>query len=172
MTFLIFTHVDPRDHVLVIEQKLRKSFCQFSLTDTGRTHKEERTDRPLLVGQSGPAAADSVSDSLNGLILTYHPLVQFALDAQKLLLLALKHLLYRDSGPLGDNLCDILWGNRLGDNRILDLGLFPGQLVNLLLNLGDLAVTELGYLAVVPRPFGCLGLDLVILDLLTRFLKA
>ena len=97
--------------------------------------------------------------------------MQFALDAQKLFLLALKHLLYRDSGPLGDNLCDILWGNRFGDNRILDLSLFPGQLVNLL-NLGDLAVTELGYLAVVPRPFGCLGLDLVILDLLTGLLKA
>ena len=98
--------------------------------------------------------------------------MQLALDAQKLLLLALKHLLHRDSGPLGDDLGDILRGNSLGDNRILDLCLFLGQLVNLLLSLGDLTVTELGDLTVVPRPFGCLRLDPVILDLLTGLLKA
>ena len=41
MTLLVFTHIDTRHHVLVIEQELRKSLGELGLTDTGGTHEQE-----------------------------------------------------------------------------------------------------------------------------------
>ena len=41
MTFLVLGHVDPRYHILIIEEELRKSLGQLGLAHSGGTHEEE-----------------------------------------------------------------------------------------------------------------------------------
>ena len=49
VTLLIFTHIYTGDHILVIEQEFCKRLGKFGLAHAGRTHKQERTDRPFLI---------------------------------------------------------------------------------------------------------------------------
>ena len=171
MAFLVLTHVDAGDHVLIVEQEFRQGLCQFGFSDSRCTHEQEGADRSFLVGKAGPGTADCISDGLDGLILAYDPLVDLGLDAQELFLLAFKHFLYWDSGPLGDNLRNVLGRDSLGDDRVFYCGLAGRKLVNCLLGLCHLAVTQLGDLPVIPGPFGSRSLDLVVLHLLAGLLE-
>ena len=170
-SLLVFTHIDPRDHVLVIEQELRQRLRQLGLADACRTHEEERADGPVLVREARPAAAHRVRDGLDGRILPDHTLVQLALHPQQLLLFALEHPLDGDAGPLGDDLRDVLRRHRLRHDRVFDRGLLGAERIDLLLQFGDPAVTELRHLAVVAGALGCLRLDLAVLDLLAGVLQ-
>ena len=60
MTLLILAHIYSGNHVLVIEQKFRKRFCQLCLADAGSTQEKERSDRTFLVLQTCPASAHGI----------------------------------------------------------------------------------------------------------------
>ena len=60
MTLLILAHVYAGHHVLIIEKELGKGFRQLGLTDTGRSHKEERTYRPLLILKTCARSTDGI----------------------------------------------------------------------------------------------------------------
>ena len=171
MPFLVFAHIDPGDHVLVIEQELGQRLGKFGLADSGGTHEQERTDRPLLIGQARTAPADCIRNRLDSLFLAYDPLVKFILDTEQLLLLALEHLCHRDTRPLGHDFGDVLRGDRLGNDRILDGCLPCRKLVDSLLSLGQTPVSYFRNLAVVAGPLRSRSLNLVILHLLAGFLE-
>ena len=170
MPFLVFAHVDPGHHVLVVEQILRQRFRQFRLADARRAQEEETSDRPLLVLQAGPAPPDGVGYRLDGLVLPDHPLVEHFFDMEQLLAFALEHLVDRNARPFGHDLRDVLVGNGLVHDRVGILGLLFLKRLDLLLGIGDLAVAQFRHTAVVAAPFGRVGLNAVFLDGLPVFL--
>ena len=106
---LILTHIDTRDHVLVIEQVVRKRFRQFCLTDTSCTQEDETTDRSFGVLKPCSRSTDRITNRLNGLILTDDTLMQFFLQMQQLITLALHHLRYRNTRPASNYFGDIVF---------------------------------------------------------------
>ena len=84
-----------------------------------------------------------------GFLLTDDALVQFLLEVEQLLLLALQHTVHGDARPAGHDLGDVLGRDGFRDDRVLDGGLFGGELFDALLRLGELAVADLRDLAVV-----------------------
>ena len=54
VTLLILRHINPRNHILVIEQELRQALCKFGFAHTCGSEEHKRTNRSLLVLQSRP----------------------------------------------------------------------------------------------------------------------
>ena len=119
MTLLIFTHIDTRHHVLIIEEELCKSFCKLSLADTCGSHEKEGSDRTFLILKTGSGTTHSIRNRFYCHILADNPLVKLFLHTQKLRPFALKHPLDWNTSPLCNNLGNILRSNRLCDYRIL-----------------------------------------------------
>ena len=99
MTFLILGHINPRYHILIIEQELRESLGQLCLAHAGGTHEEERTDWAFLIGKTGTTSSDSVCNSPDGLVLANDPVMELVLHPEKFGLLALQHLAHRYACP-------------------------------------------------------------------------
>ncbi len=125
----------------------------------------------MLVGESGAVAPYGIGYGLDGLVLTHDPLVEFALHPQKFFLLAFQHSIDRNAGPTGHNLGDVLWGDRLGDDRILDGCLLGAEFLHLLLGFGHLAIADLRHLAIVTGPLGYSRVALVVLDVLAEVVE-
>ena len=163
---LVFAHVDTRHHLIVVEEELRKGLRQLGLADTRRTEEDERADRLAGVVQACTRTAHGIRDGRDGLLLSDNPLVQLLLHVQKLLALRGEHARYGDSRPARHHLGDILRIDLLLDHRTAGRSEFVLLLEgrNLLLGLLDLAVADLGDLAVIALALGLLGLDLQLLD--------
>ena len=97
--------------------------------------------------------------------------MKFRLHPQQLGPLAFKHPLHRNACPLGYNLRNILRSNSLGNDRIRDCSLAGSKIIDLLLHLRHLAVTDLGHLAIISGPLGIMGLNLIIFNLLAGSLQ-
>src|SRR5574344_1482579 len=105
---LILAHIDTRHHRLVVEQVFSQGLGQFCLTYTRRTEEHERSDRTFRVLQSGTRTTHRITDSLNSLILSDNPLVQFFLQMQQFFTFALHHPCHRYTGPSAYHLSDIV----------------------------------------------------------------
>ncbi len=122
-------HVDAHHSAVVVEQILGHGFGQLCLTNTGRTQKQERAQRPVLVIQSSPRAAHRVGHCRHRRFLPDHAATQLFFHAQKLLALAFQHLRGRNTGPTLDHLSDLLGPYSLFDQHIA-FGFFSvGQLL-------------------------------------------
>jgi len=97
-----------------------------------------------------------VGHGLDGLVLADHALVQPLLEVDELLDLALHQARDGNARPLGDDLGDVL-----GVDLLLQVGglaLLRLELLEPLLELGDLAVAQLGRALEVGLALGALGL--------------
>ena len=164
---LVFAHVDTRHHVLIIKQIVSQRLGQLRLTHTRGTEEDERTDRPLRVLETGTAAADSIGDGGDSLVLADDTLVEFLLEVEQLLALALQHLAHGDTRPARNHIGDIV-----AINLLLDHGGTALHGVELLLNLFDFllllfdfAVADFGYFAVVALALGFVGFKFQVLDI-------
>lgn len=61
-------HIDTHHRVVAIEHKVSQRFTQLGFTDPGWTEEQERTNRPVRIGQPGTAAANSVGYRFNRFI--------------------------------------------------------------------------------------------------------
>ncbi len=162
----VLAHVDADHRVFVVEQELRQRLGQLGLTDTGRAEEHERPGRPVRVGNAGTAAAHRVRDRLHGLLLSDYALAQLVLHAQQLGRLALEHPARRNAGPRRHHVGDVVGSDLLLEHDVLaGLGLRHRR-VELLLDLGDAAVAQLGGLLQVAVALGAVGLAAQRLELL------
>ena len=173
--FHIFGHVDA-DHVLfAVEQGLGQRLCQLGFAHARGAQEQKAADGPPGVRNARPAAQDGLAHLLHGLLLPDDPLVQDALETQQLFALALHQLFHRDAGPAGHNAGDLLVGDPVAQKVILrgtggfGLVLLLGQL---LLQLGQAAVFQLGSLVEVVFPLGLFNGGVGLLDLLPDGLQA
>ena len=172
MALLILAHIDTRHHRIVVEQVFGQCLGQFGFPDAGRSQEDERADRTARVLQSGTAAPYGVGDSLDGFVLSDHPLVQYAFHLQQFLAFALQHPAHRDAGPAGYHLRDVFGIDLFLDHRSGGVVLFDLRLQRLDLVLGflNLSVTDFGHFPVVAAAFGRCGFQFVIVDQLLVFL--
>ena len=138
--FLIFTHINSGHHRLVIEQILSQSLGKFRLTYTGSAEEDEAGDRTLRILQAGTAAANGITYSGDSLVLSDDSLVEFFLQVEQFLTLALHHTAYWYSGPAAYNLSDIISSNFLSDHRCATL-----CTLQLLLDLLDVILERLQF---------------------------
>ena len=152
----VLRHVYAGQGLLVIEQHACQNLCQLRLSDSGRACEQERSERPVVVADTGLVAPDGVGDRGDGLVLTDHPLGERLLEVQVLLHLGTLHLGHGHSGPGGDDPCDIVLIDFLAQELVVALHrLEPGAvLLDLLLELRDLTVHDLGGLGEITVAFG------------------
>ena len=97
--------------------------------------------------------------------------MKLCLHTKKLLPFALEHPAYRYAGPFSHDLRNILRSDCLRDDWVLYRSLAGGKLIDLLLRLGHLAITDLRNLSIIAGPFGIMSLDLIIFHHLSLPLK-
>ena len=167
----IFGHIDTHHVALVVKQSLCQRLGKLGLADACGAKEQEAADGAVGVGDTGAAAQDSLAHLGHGLVLTDDPLVQHIVQMQQLLAFALHQLFYRDAGPACHDAGDLLIGHAIAQQAVLLLGgshLF--LLGQLLLQLGQLAVFQLGGLVQVVLALGFLDGGIGLLDLLTQAL--
>ena len=165
----IFGHVDAHHVALIVKQSLCQRLGQFGLADTGGAQEQEAADGAVGVGNAGAAAQDGFADLGHGLVLADDSLVQHVIQMQQLLAFALHQLLHRDAGPAGHDAGNLLVGHAVTQQAVLFLG--SGDLFflfQLLLQLGQLAVLQLGGLVQVVLPLGLFDIGVGLLDLLPQ----
>ncbi len=124
-----------------------------------------KTNEPIgRFGSCRPGARPSerVGHGLDGLVLADDALVEPLLHVDQLLGLALEEARDWNPRPAGDDLGDVVLVDLFLDHR-LDLGL--RALLELALELGKLAVADLGDALQVSVPLGALGLHAQLVDL-------
>ena len=171
MLLHVLGHVDPDHRVLGVEHELGERAGELGLADAGRAEEQERADRPVGILEAGAGAPQRRGDRLDGLVLADHPLVQALLHVDELLDLALEQPRDRHAGPLRDDLGDVLGVDdvleelrAVGGRPRPRLGLGGG--LQLLLELGDRPVLELGRAAEIGLALSALELGLRLLELL------
>ena len=115
MALHVLGHVDADQRVLVAEQELGQRLGQLGLADAGRAEEDERADGPLGVLEAGARPPHGAGDGVDGLVLADDALVQRVLHLQQALRSPPAAMLrHRDAGPDGDDLGDVLLGDRRG----------------------------------------------------------
>src|SRR5215475_6405547 len=172
--FAVLAHVDADHGPLVVEEELGERLGQLGLADARRPEEQERSGRPVRVGDPGPGPAHRVRHRGDRLGLPDEPLADLGLHPQELAGLALEQPARRDAGPGRDHVRDVvrpdlLLDHRraLGDGRLLAVARGPvagallggqgGGLGELGLQRGDLPVHEPGgglEVGVALRPLG------------------
>ena len=104
----VLAHVDAHHGLLVVEQELGERLRELGLADAGRAEEQERTGRPVGVGDAGARAAHRIRHRLDGRLLPDEALAELGLEVQQLLGLALGQPVDRDAGPRRDDRGDVL----------------------------------------------------------------
>ena len=171
---LVLRHVDADHRVLVVEQELGERARQLGLADAGRAEEDEAAERPVRILQSGARAADGVGHGDDRLVLADDALVEALLHVNQLLDFAFHQPADRDVGPLGDDLGDVLLVDFFLEHplALLHFGEAGLLLLDLPLELGQLAVLQLGRLRVVARSLRLLDLETHALELFFHLSRA
>ena len=163
----VFTHIDPDHVVLIIKQTCRKCLCKLCLADTGRSEEQEGTDRLCRILDPGLGTDDRVCNLLDCLILTDNTFVELIVQMKGLVSLALRELCNRDTGPTGDDPCDLIFGNALMDKTQICVLYLLLLFLQLFFKLRKLTVLELCCLIQIIFLLCILDLTMDCLDLLT-----
>ena len=167
---LVLGHVEADHRVLVVEEEIGQSARELRLSDARGPEEEERADRALRVLHPRPGAPDGGGDGVHGLVLPDDAPPQAFVHLQELLRLPLDHLRHGDSGPLRDDLGDVLLVHLLAEDGapLLELLETGRGGVQILLELQERAVAKLGRPAQVSPALGLLGGHLRLVDRLLQ----
>ena len=85
MSLHVFTHVDAYNVFLRVEQGFRKCLCELCLAHAGGPQEDEGADWASGVLDAGARADHRVGNQVDGLILSYHTLVEYLVQSEQLL---------------------------------------------------------------------------------------
>ena len=85
----VLTHIETYHVALIIKQARRQCFGKLRFSDTGRSEEQKRTDRLGRVFDARFGTDDRLSHFCDALILSDDPFVQFFIEMQGLVSLAL-----------------------------------------------------------------------------------
>src|SRR5690606_15222017 len=166
----VLRHVDADHRLVAIEQELRKRAGQLRLTDASRSKEDEAAERTVRVLQARAGTADGVRDRLDRLILADDAGVKPLFHVHQLLDLAFHQAAHRDPGPAADDFGDVVGVHFFLQE--LAARLKPGKrlllLLDLRLELLELAVLQLGRAVVVVGALRLLDLDPGAVHLVTQ----
>ena len=167
----VFAHVDPHHVLLIVEQGSCKRLRQLRFSHAGRPEEHEGADGFGGILDSGLGADNGLRHLFHALVLSDHPLMKLLIQVQGLAAFALGQLCHGDSGPAGDDPCDLILADTLMDQRkvfVLHLFLFRFQL---LFQVRKLSVAQLGGLFQIAFPLCDLDLAVHRVDLFPQFGK-
>ncbi len=95
----VLAHVHTDERILVVEEELRQRAGQLRLADAAAAQEDERANGTARVAQARPAAADSVGQRVDRLVLADDALVQPLLHIQELGCFRFHHLRHGNAGP-------------------------------------------------------------------------
>ena len=128
----VLTHINS-DHILfIIKQILCQSFGKLCLTYTCRTKEQEGTDRFGRILDAGFGTKDCICNPLHTFILAYNSLVKLIFQSKEFGSLAFCQSCYRNTGPSGNDPCDLIISNCLMNQTsvtFFDTLLFDFQLL-------------------------------------------
>ena len=157
--FLILTHVDTRHHVLVVEEVFGQCFCQFRLSHARCSKENERRYRSFRVLKSGPTAANGIANGIYGLVLSDDTLMEFLLQMEQFVALALQHSTHRNAGPAANDLGDVVCSDLFSDQGLAFLlADFIAMALYFVVDLLHFTVANLGHTLVIALAFGLFGL--------------
>ena len=159
---LVLGHVEPHHRAVVVEHELGQRAGQLGLPHASRPEKDERADRPVRVLQAGTRAAKGVRHRLDRFVLADDAQVQTLLHVDQLLGLALEQAVDGNPGPARDDGGDVVLVHLLLDHQVLRLR--PVALGELALELGELAVPDLGRPVEIAGPLRALELHAQLVD--------
>ena len=139
----ILGHIDADHRLLAVEEFGRERLGELGLADAGGAEEEERADGATRILDAGARTLHGFGDDAHGLVLTHDAGLEIIGQAEDLLALAFEELAHGHAGPAGDDFGDLFGRDGLAEEtggglrRALELG-------DVLLELGDGAVTELG----------------------------
>ena len=163
----VLRHVEPHHRALVVEQEFRERTRSLGFPHTGRPEENEGTRWTVDVLQAGPAPPHGVGDRGHRGLLACNALAQLGFKTGEPLPLRFEHLGHRNARPLGHDLGDVLGVHLLLEVARAGLHFGEPSLVGhqLLLQLGNAAVPELGRLLQVAPTRGELDFAAQRLDL-------
>ena len=163
-------HVQTHHGLLVVEQKLGQGSRQLRLAHSGRTQKNEGSDGPVLVLQSGTAPANRVGHRGQSLSLTDDPAAEPLFHMYQLADLSFQHLGHRNTGPFGHHLSNVFLIDLFLEHPTGLLHLFQLPLggIQLLLQIDQGAVAYFRDPAQVAGPLLLLLFDSSLLDSLLQ----
>src|SRR5439155_8906629 len=164
----VLAHVEADQRALVVEHELGERAGELGLADPRWAEEDEGADRAVRVLQAGSGAAERVRNRLDGLVLADDALVQALLHVDQLHGLALEQALDRDARPASDHRGDVVLVDFFLDHRALR----HVARLELALELGQLAVTDLGDALELPVALGALGFTAQLVDLAGDLLDA
>ena len=155
----------------LVEQGFRQGFGQFRLAHASGAQEQEGANGTVGVLDAGTAAEDGLTDPVNGFVLADDSLMQNVVQVQQLLPFALHELCHGDARPAFDDEGDLSIGNTVTEQAAL-LALVGDVffLRQLLFQLRQLAVFQLGGLFQVVFPFRLFHLGVGCFDVLTDLL--
>ena len=155
----------------LVEQGFRQRLGQFRLAHAGGTQEQEGADGTVGVLDTGTAAEDGLADAVDRFVLADDSLVEDVVQVQQLLPFALHELCHGNAGPAFDDEGDLAVGDTVTQQAAL-LALVGDVffLRQLLFQLRQLAVFQLGGLFQVVFPFRLFHLGVGRFDVLTELL--
>lgn len=115
--------------------------CIARFSHPGRAEEQERTDRPVRIGQPRTAAANRIGDRADRFVLANNPRMQLLLQAQQLVALPFQHSGDRDPGCTRQHFSNLRIGHPVAQQlHALAFGLRGGG--ELFLQLRDFAVLQ------------------------------
>ena len=166
---LILGHVDANERAFVVEEILRQCARELGLADAGRSEEDERADRPIRIGESRARAQHCFGDGVDGFVLPDDAPVQLVFEVEQLLLLAFEQLGDRNAGPARDHAGDVVFVDLFFRKpRAVFLREAALPRLELLLQLRQRAVAQLGDAVEVVLALGLFDLDLRLFDLIAN----
>ena len=101
----VLRHINTDHCLLTSKYGLCQRFGKFGLTYTGRSKEKEGTDRAVWIFETDTASFDCLCDCLYCFFLTDHTFMKFFLKTCKTFRFTLCKTLYRDLGPVGNDVC-------------------------------------------------------------------
>ena len=109
----ILTHIDSHHVVFIIKQCLRQCFCKLGLTDTGRSKEQEGSDRLRRIFDTRFGTDDRIGHFRYRFVLSDHTFVKDIFQPQDLCLFSFRQFCHRNTGPSGNDSCNLFIGNTL-----------------------------------------------------------
>jgi len=146
--FHVFRHIDPHEIPLVVKQAFCQRLGEFRLAHAGRPQEQEGADGTVRILDARAGTQNGLGHPGDRLVLADHSLVQDILEMQELFFFALHQTGDRDAGPALDDPGDLLLRHLIPQQAVFSRrGAAFRQtflLLQLLLQLGEPAVFELG----------------------------
>ena len=113
MFFFILGHIETENGRVVLEQEFSKRLGKFRLSSSCRAKEEETAYGLSFLIQSGTGFIDGIKHSLDCMVLTYHPFLEYFLGIYEPVTLGSLYITQRYSGLLRYDFHQMFGSHRL-----------------------------------------------------------